>query len=396
MIDFREYKNYFKVFLLVLLLLSQTIKVFDIKFIEFVGFIGLMYYFKKLNRVENLILIFFFIFFLITIARNQFFTFPEFTYHNPLKDPYIITFSRFIEYASCIGIAVLVRIEFSKYDISLHPRLVEIFIIFNVISICFMLIFYILEVFGLNFMNLSYGSNYRFKGFFFEGGPWGLYNAFLIGVVYFCNVSKKYLISALFFVVIILARSKAGFVAVSLLLLLALFQQYRYKLSFVSFKWIFTLSILLPLFSIFFYYMSSIYLDYILNKEYLKLVISNDPTHYWVIGGRVPGFFIIKEMVSANPLFGIGMGNYQLLRNSTEFLNIFPVTFLWDYHGFGGLVDLIVEFGIIGFFIFIGILLYAFRSKSIFYGLLFIIPFSLGLPLYFHYPWILFGFIDKR
>ncbi|MGB4776425.1 MAG: hypothetical protein WBP45_14710, partial [Daejeonella sp.] len=127
--------------------------------------------------------------------------------------------------------------------------------------------------------------------------------------------------------------------------------------------------------------------------------VVDKPDDFGLVMGRVSGMFIVPKMLLSNPFFGIGLGNYPLVRNSPDYLGIFPYVPHWDEHGLGGLVSLAVEGGllILGLFTLILIRIYfelKQRNRAISeIILLFIIPTLLGVQLHFMYIWFVLGVI---
>src|SRR5690606_27472893 len=116
--------------------------------------------------------------------------------------------------------------------------------------------------------------------------------------------------------------------------------------------------------------------------------------------GRIPAVFIVPKMVENNPLLGIGTGNYPLLRNNEAYRGFFPLPIpeirILDAHGFGGIIDLLVDNGIIGLTVFMLIMysIYKKRPKSKRVFLIgFLCLFMFGVQIYFLYPWILLGLV---
>ena len=125
----------------------------------------------------------------------------------------------------------------------------------------------------------------------------------------------------------------------------------------------------------------------------------NDPN---LIMGRIPGVFITPKMVIDHPIFGIGTGNYPLLRNNREYRTIFPLPKkeirIKDAHGFGGLIDVLVDNGILGILCFFLIMWHRYKTLKRYQHLQllligFLLLFCFGVQIYFLYPWILFGLI---
>jgi len=267
----------------------------------------------------------------------------------------------------------------------------DVFFFVNFLIGCFLVISWIFAIIGFDFSGILYGDGIRMRGFFLEGGPLGLYYGvlFIIALLHL-KFGVRYVYAGLFLIIVILSLSKAGVV---LIVSFAMIWQIRFfskkKLSLITQR-VLLISVTICCLGVI-YYLFSFYTNTLFDYQYLLNLASKDPNHYWINGGRIPGFYIIRSMILDNPFWGIGMGNYQLLRNADAYRCAFPVTDLWDYHGYGGFVDIFVEFGIIGALI----MMYSmkriiFSKKSnIAYIITLLLPFFFGLTLYFHYPWAL-------
>ena len=65
--------------------------------------------------------------------------------------------------------------------------------------------------------------------------------------------------------------------------------------------------------------------------------------------------YLVPRMIIMNPIFGIGIGNYSLVRNDPKYLKGLPVYYQWDQHSLG-LIGYLPEFGIPLFLLFIYLL----------------------------------------
>lgn len=381
--------------LLVFLLQLQDVKLFGLKSGEFLGLVVFVYSIRKLSVAEKTLIVFFTLFLLVTIVKNYYTYFPSVEYDHPLKTPYLINIARWLEYMSCIGIMVFVRLFL--YGVDGKDDIAQLFLKLNVVFSLLIVALYVLEVLGWSFIDIVYGSRNRLKAFFVEGGPYGLYNA-ILGIVSWLHLNgkKRTFAVTVFSLMIALSQSKAGamcfLVFFSAVAMIALYRKcsfgLTYKLLLTGFSLLIFVYVGLMLFSP--------YTQSLFDYEFLIDIAKDNPDHYWINGGRVPGFYIIRTMIAEHPWIGIGVGNYQLLRNSELYLTGFPVTVLWDYHGFGGMVDLLVEFGLIGLFSFC-VLIFRLYFKLISWKLMIVLlPFFLGLPLYFHYPWVILVLLIKQ
>lgn len=141
---------------------------------------------------------------------------------------------------------------------------------------------------------------------------------------------------------------------------------------------------------------------YVEKLDKIRKEVRLRPNDTNLIMGRLSGFYIAPNMIEENPVLGIGLGNYPLLRNNKEYRGFFPLpdkTILdADASGFGGIIDIIIDMGIVGLCIFF-VLNYLMlkrlfgRNKGVVLQLGFMILFLFGVQLYFSYPWAFLGVI---
>jgi O-antigen ligase len=117
--------------------------------------------------------------------------------------------------------------------------------------------------------------------------------------------------------------------------------------------------------------------------------------------GRMSATVIVPNMIKSQYVQGIGWGNYPLTRNNPayrEFMPEIPVS-MWDATGLGGILDMLLEAGII-FFVFymalyarIIMIIKKNLSQSNYLILALIGPLVLGVAIYFFYTWFLLGML---
>jgi len=328
----------------------------------------------------------------------------EFTYIEPsfFKRPYWITLGRYLEIVTCmtlcnIGILYFQYLrkneEFDKYIIK--------FIDLNIIIAFLFAFIYLLVIFNIISIDdtrLVYGWDARLRGYFAEGGPFGLMlSFFFILTKYVKNTRGKLLRRIfLFLVIFFMAESKAGTLCCLVWLGIENFGFVKNKLK----------RLLIPILAIFFIGFVFIFINinsmYVRELERVRQAVLERPTDRNLILGRMSGFFITPKMIKKNTLIGIGTGNYPLLRNNKEYRGFFPLPPKKirniDAHGYGGIMDIIVDNGILGIMIFFLILLKIFgkyrKEKGKIELLLgFIILFLFGVQIHFMYPWLLLSLI---
>ena len=123
-----------------------------------------------------------------------------------------------------------------------------------------------------------------------------------------------------------------------------------------------------------------------------RVYVNNNPEDYSVTAGRISATFILHEMFIKNPIIGIGMGNYPLLRNLDEYRSFFPVISIFDASGYGGIIDVINQFGLLGLILW-GMILKKIYHLTSNWKIVFLsqFPFFFGVQMTFLYPWLLIG-----
>lgn len=358
----------------------------------------LLLYIKSVNKYILLLGGFFLLLILATVVANlsQEFYIDRLSL-SIVKQPYFISFVRFIEYVCCLAFGVycyksLQYFERQNFDIN---RLILFFLWINGAFSILFLVLYVLHSTGtINAWPTGffyYGM--RLKGFYDEGGPFGLMYATL-----FCLSTliarRNLLLKLLFCLTVIAAESKAG------ILMIILWMAYHWyellpKRGLLRPAAIVVGSALVILVG------SFIIENYIIIISNVQREVLLRPHDNNLVMGRVSGFFITPKMIAQNPLLGVGMGNYSLVRNTPDYLGFFPPVEEWDLSGLGGLITLTAESGIVGLLGFVTLIIALcrrlskrvptiFRNKLV---LLFVLPFLLGVQLYFVYVWFSIGYI---
>ena len=127
--------------------------------------------------------------------------------------------------------------------------------------------------------------------------------------------------------------------------------------------------------------------------------LANRPGDPSLIMGRVAAALIVPRIIEAHPLLGIGVGNYSLMRNDPEYLQGMPSVTEWDLSGMG-LFGSAAEFGIPATLFLLAVLLRPLlqarrrRAAAIVAVTAGFQPlaFLLGVNLNFFYPWLVAAF----
>jgi len=394
----------FSVFCFISFQLTE-IKFYSIKINELVALLCLPVLLKHV-RIVNKYFVYFLLFFILLIILT-FLTnlFRDFYFDleslSLLRKPYFITISRSVELLSCLIFAIIVYESiyyFSQKDYTLKD-IINAVLQVNYYFAWFLLLvascYYLRIVHFINsdiiYDTTPYLPNYtlRLRGYYIEGGPFGLMYAFLFCLSSLVN-KKKYLQKGIFILIILLAQSKAGMIALLGWICYKLYLQFRHT---KLFKYIAFL-ILLPIFITLSFKIADNYLVTFRNFDSELRNRNDDET---LIMGRTAAFIIGPKMFAHHPFTGVGLGNYSLVRNNPAYLGVLPVVNGWDLPGLGGILTLLIEDGIIGLFALILILRLIYKRYAKYSPIskdsiiIFCVMCSLGVQLYFLYIWFLIG-----
>jgi hypothetical protein len=353
---------------------------------------------KAINKFIFYFLVFFSIEFILGLLITSTHHF-EILGPSKFKAPYIITIGRYLELISCISLCII-TFRLFKNNTQESKRIIDYLVNWNIIITAFFFFLFLLVKIGLLPIQHSivvYNPE-RLRGLYNEGGPFGLMLSFIFILTFFQEKTKERLFKQLFLFVIIAfcAQSKAGILFVVVWIALFNFEILKNKLRAFVF-------LLIIIFTIGFYFLFiNVSSMYITEFNRIKQSIKERPMDINLILGRVSGTYIVPNMIKENPVFGIGLGNYPLLRNNAEYRTFFPKppkeSIDIDAHGFGGIVDIIVEMGLVGFFFFMFIIYGLHQEIKTFYKgsilvLGFLLIYCFGVQIYFLYPWVLLAII---
>lgn len=282
-------------------------------------------------------------FILALFALRYDFYFPE----TPglLNYPVVITVARIIELGASVTIMLYLAGKFRKDPLK-AVFMMRVYFWVGFISAIYSIVTYPINV--ATHIDLgAYGVQHRMRGFYNEGGPYGLYllSVFLIGLALYKNKWIKKSTLQFAFAILSIAflgsESKAAFCAV---LFLALVNGFLVD----SFKRRAILSILCILFLVTVFQVVNLgkalatYQRASQAYEWLSHRHRNDANFVY---GRVAGAFIVPKMISEHPLVGVGWGNYGLVRNAPEYRGAAAFARLSDEPGLG-LVGMTADLGI--------------------------------------------------
>jgi hypothetical protein len=235
----------------------------------------------------------------------------------------------------------------------------------------------------------------RICGFFIEGGPFGVYVAGVMIVqfirgYYLRYVGKQSFLIGMIFLSIgfVGAQSKASVLLLILLLVIYLLKIKRLGLVLLGLLAVVPLAATSNLAA----GLNGYYHDYM----HFEQVARERPDDYGLLMGRLAASILVPRMINEYPMFGVGIGNYSLMRNDPAILQGLPRIELWDLSGLG-VLGYMAELGIplTLFFVYIYAypLLKAWRRRP---WLILLCAYPLlaglfGVQLYFAYPWVLAG-----
>lgn len=371
------------IWIIVLAIQCTDIKISIIKISEIFFLIYAIFKIRKIHKTTYFFISYFTIFLLITFIHNIFLNFDYTVATNFLKRPYWGSIGRFLEIISCLSFIEFTRNIIKKYGLNYT---IDKTLQANHYFLIFILILYIIEQLGLSILNISC-DNARLKAFYVEGGPFGLMCAtFTLLSIYRKRPKFETIVLLL---CTILAQSKAGiscicaYVAINTILKIYSKKKYR-KYLFIA------CIIIIPLFIYTFMHIADMYISAIKNTDILEHYVNTNPNDYSSTAGRIPATFILYEMFCKHPIIGIGLGNYPVLRNLDEYRSFFPKIPIYDATGYGGFIDIVNQFGLIGITIWILFLIKLFKKGATkIYIILFCLPLIFGVQYTFLYPWFM-------
>ena len=403
--------NFKEVLLIGLIVLSIHFTEFKIGVVKLSEIILLLippiWYTKKINKWISCFYLIFSAWLILSLLLNPLREFPPLFDLSKLKTPYLITIGRFLELIACVNLAALghhyLKQKTKKQILFFVEKVVLtsfVFVSFNTI-IYFMVVKGVLADSGIVYNTSS--SYPRLKGWFIEGGPYGLMLAFIFVLSFLYKSKYNFFIRVVILLnIVFLAKSKSG-----ILLLVFWGALIYYKIIYRKIKSLSILVILLGgIVSILsFAKLAEVYIDSNKNMEKYMKQRPNDTN---ITMGRIAGSHIVPNMVRDNLMFGIGLGNYPIVRNNPKYRNFVPYTpnGKTDAHGLGGIVQILVDGGFLLLFLFLAILY--FLTKNILrlkndleiYVFVFLCFFLTGVQIYFLYPWFLLGVLialkDKK
>ncbi len=240
----------------------------------------------------------------------------------------------------------------------------------------------------------------RARGLFNEGGPYGLSlitSISLAIMMRFYGEKMAWYKILILSAALILSLSKASLVCAFMLLGI-------YSIRSMSLKKILLVSTISVGILFGFLYINRSFLGGFLGYYNTLEKIADEsylinPNNGSVAYGRVAATFIAPKIFIDRPFLGVGLGNYSLVRNNPKYRGSFPKVG-WDLPGLG-IIDLVLEGGLIGLAVLLGSYYCFYRSVSKKHNqmkFLFFVPLLqqiCGVQFHFAYPWFFFLMIAK-
>jgi hypothetical protein len=325
--------RWLKIFLFLTGTLASTIvlKVGQVQYLEILYFIELFVllavfcrsdyrirWFRPYLRIANWYLFFSFATFVLSIFALRY----DFYFPGPvsaLKYPVAITVSRIIELLASVSIMLYLASKF-RTDRSKITFTMRVYFWVGFASAVFSIVSYPISIAKISDLG-AYGPSHRMRGFYNEGGPYGLYliSVFLVGIALYKLgwVNKYHLLLA--FVTLAIAflgtQSKAAFCAILVILLVngLLTRKFGRRVMLIAAIAVFLVTV---------YQFVDLgagvrnYQRLSLAYEWLSHRHAKDGNF---VLGRVAGAFIVPKMVEAHPIVGVGWGNYGIVRDAPEY-----------------------------------------------------------------------------
>jgi O-Antigen ligase len=316
-----------------------------------------------------------------------------------LKYPFVVSLSRLFELAIAVYFMTAVA-----DTLSLRPRLIplslDVFGFVGAFSALVSVISFLLSTMAGISLVFVYSADHRVRGFFNEGGPYGL---FLVSVILLLVLrlrlfpprhrSLYFGAVGLSLLTLFLSQSRAALVALVALYGVSVIASHgRRRLILLAVLPVLCVTSLLLLRARFNSY-NSLYS----NFEQALFFHSDDPN---LVMGRISAALIVPRMLASHPVLGIGIGNYSLMRNDPDYLQGLPSADKWDLPGLG-LLGSTAEFGIpltIFFFVLLVKPLWQGTRKRVRLIVVLTAAFQplatlFGVNLNFFYPWLVTGLI---
>jgi hypothetical protein len=327
-----ENSRWLTTFLFLTATLSSTIllKVGQIQYLELLYFVEiavLVYLFSKRHyvirwfRPYSNIASHYLIFSALVIILSLFSLRYDFYYPESLgilNYPVIITISRLVELFASVSI-MLYLAEIFREDPKKAVFTMRVYFWAGIASAIYSILSFPLSFIGITLG--TYSDSHRMRGFYNEGGPYGLYliSVFLVGLTLYSQnwVKRKFFLLSSFVLSIAFmgCQSKAAICAVLLMLLVngLLVKSIAQRMTLVASLVVF-IAIIYPVVDI-----GAAFRLYQRDRQAYELASHRHVEDGNFVYGRLAGAFVVPKMINAHPYVGVGLGNYGLVRNAPEY-----------------------------------------------------------------------------
>jgi hypothetical protein len=285
--------------------------------------------------------------FLISAAALAFWALTQPSFPPPgtplLNTAPYLSIARLIQFADAIG-ALLLTAELICSRPPLCLLIAQSYVYAGVISAAYSLVSWVALLGDLDLGGAYRPGFFRARGFFVEGGPFGVY---LVSVILVCIFRRHVLHRGdpraywfqltILFIALAASASKAAIILAVLLTVYYIVTTRRVRYL-VAFAPIFAGLALAANFATFIRH-------YAENYVHFSLVAEENPYDTNVIQGRLMAAILVPTMVEHHPITGVGIGNYSLQRNNPLYLGPLPTSVSWDLPGLG-LLGYTAELGI--------------------------------------------------
>jgi hypothetical protein len=250
-----------------------------------------------------------------------------------LKTAPFLSLSRCVQMAAAMGSIALLGLAFTERT-SLISLAAQCYVYAGLIEAAYGLISW-LALFGhVTLGGASMIDFARAKGFFAEGGPFGVYLVSVILVSFFryrilqnCSWLSFWLQMILLVVTFLASWSKAG-------ILLIVVLAFYYSIITSRVKYVLVLTLLISPLVIYTDILQALvsYVVGFLDFDNLIAEHADDPSFAY---GRIMASILVPIIIAHEPLLGIGFGNYSIERNNPTYIGGLPLADQWDLPGLG-------------------------------------------------------------
>jgi hypothetical protein len=321
-----------------------------------------------------------------------------------------LTISRLVQLtAMCFGFCVVANACIRDREILRFG--LKVFIYTSLLISLYATLSYILQWAGIvHLPGITFENNLlRMRGTFIEGGPYGLYmlGVFVaIRLAHYLQVFSRWFsfcAGALVCSNIYFSVSKSAIIATLILIIIEIMLgkgRARFKIAIV----LFSVLVAIPIAPMVYtsskaYVATAMQLEEILVQRQ-EVLGRKRSYNIHLVSGRVATLVIAPKIIKDRPFFGIGLGNYPLVRNDPAYRGGLPAIAVWDLHAIG-LVGYTTEIGIPAFIVLLLVLLRIptravlgrVPGPLICAAVFQPVACMVGAQITFFYPWLLSSFV---